>query len=260
MSMITNTVYIHIFPNGKRYVGVTQQKLIYRWGNGSGYAGTVVGRAIKKYGWENIKHEIMFENLSREMAFEKEILLIKLYNTNNIKYGYNITSGGMGSHGLSVSKETRKKLSNSNKGQKRNEAFCKRLSEVNLGKKHSEETKNKISLAIKKQLLDGPRITEQGRRRLSEIHKGHKYNLGRIHSEEHNKKISKALIGIKRSEDTRGKMSKSMKGLHKNKFWFTDGVNNKRCFICPDGYYGGRTLRKKELSNIDSGGFQQWET
>ena len=31
------TVYCHIFPNGKRYVGITKQKPEYRWDNGNGY-------------------------------------------------------------------------------------------------------------------------------------------------------------------------------------------------------------------------------
>ena len=30
-------VYCHIFPNKKRYVGITSQKPEYRWNNGKGY-------------------------------------------------------------------------------------------------------------------------------------------------------------------------------------------------------------------------------
>lgn len=60
-------VYMHTFPNGKVYIGQTKQNPKYRFKNGNGYKGcTYVYSAIKKYGWENIKHEILIDNLSRE--------------------------------------------------------------------------------------------------------------------------------------------------------------------------------------------------
>lgn len=41
-------VYCHIFPNGKRYVGITSQKPNERWRNGRGYKGSnAVYNAIK---------------------------------------------------------------------------------------------------------------------------------------------------------------------------------------------------------------------
>ena len=58
----TWSVYVHVFPNGKRYVGITGRPVKERWKNGSGYHGQVVENAIKKYGWDNIKHEILHEN------------------------------------------------------------------------------------------------------------------------------------------------------------------------------------------------------
>ena len=90
------TVYKHTnLKNGKIYVGITQQKAEKRWERGHGYQRQPHFRdAIKKYGWDNFKHEILFENLSKEEAIEKEIELIRQYNSNNRKYGYNILSGG----------------------------------------------------------------------------------------------------------------------------------------------------------------------
>jgi hypothetical protein len=35
--------------------------------------------AIKKYGWENIKHEVLFEGLTKQEADKKEIELITYY-------------------------------------------------------------------------------------------------------------------------------------------------------------------------------------
>ena len=48
-------------------------------------------------------------------AFEVEKELIKKYRTNDKKYGYNVSSGGKGCS-LSPTSETRKKLSDANKG------------------------------------------------------------------------------------------------------------------------------------------------
>ena len=67
-------VYKHTFPNGKVYIGITQQTLIRRWQNGKGYyKNSFISKAINKYGWENVKHEVLFENLTKEEAEQKEI-------------------------------------------------------------------------------------------------------------------------------------------------------------------------------------------
>lgn len=87
-------VYIHITPNGKRYVGLTTQPLSRRWRNGQGYAGNkYFTRAILKYGWDNIKHIIYEVDTEAEM-FYLEKYLIAYYNTTNPAFGYNISSGG----------------------------------------------------------------------------------------------------------------------------------------------------------------------
>ena len=48
-------VYIHLFPNGKRYVGLTTQKSINeRWRNGGGYKNQkLIYNAILKWKYEN---------------------------------------------------------------------------------------------------------------------------------------------------------------------------------------------------------------
>lgn len=89
-------VYMHTLPNGKKYVGITKQELNNRWQNGRGYEkhNKRFYNAILKYGWENIKHEVLFENLTQEEAFKLEIELIALNESNNPNYGYNQTEGG----------------------------------------------------------------------------------------------------------------------------------------------------------------------
>ena len=95
--MNNNCVYCHTNKiNDKRYIGITQNKPNRRWQNGYGYKdrNSHFYNAIKKYGWENFEHIILEENLTRKEASEKEKYYIRLYNTNNENYGYNITSGG----------------------------------------------------------------------------------------------------------------------------------------------------------------------
>lgn len=109
------TVYIHICPNNKVYVGITFREPEKRWKKGNGYKENKhFSRAIKKYGWENIKHEILFVNLSKEEAEVKEIELIKEYKANNGKYGYNIENGGF--HNGKTSEITKQKQSILRKG------------------------------------------------------------------------------------------------------------------------------------------------
>lgn len=136
-------VYKHTSPNGKCYIGITKQKPESRWGNnGCGYKHNIYfTNAIKKYGWDNIKHEVLFKGLTKEEAEQKEIELIALYRSNNRYYGYNIDNGG--NCICKTSDETRKKLSESHKGEK---CYC-------YGKHFSEEHKRKIGKAHKGKLF-----------------------------------------------------------------------------------------------------------
>lgn len=84
-----------MFPNKKIYFGITGNNYLERWGhNGKGYYGQYVFDKILYYGWSNIKHYILFRNLTKEEAEQKEIELIAKYKTNNKRYGYNIHEGG----------------------------------------------------------------------------------------------------------------------------------------------------------------------
>ena len=110
-------VYAHINKtNGKIYVGITCKSLKQRWRNGKGYNG-YFGRAINKYGWDGFEHELIASGLTRQEACNFEVLLIKELQSNNSKYGYNITMGGdSGRKGLKASEEYRRKISISRKG------------------------------------------------------------------------------------------------------------------------------------------------
>jgi group I intron endonuclease len=89
--------------NGKIYVG---QHLTSA---DDGYLGSglLLNKAIKKYGKENFKREIL-EYVTSANVNEREIFWIAKLNTMNRKIGYNITEGGFGS---SILKDWWKNLS-----------------------------------------------------------------------------------------------------------------------------------------------------
>jgi len=156
-------VYMHKNKiNGKIYVGITKNKPNYRWNYGKGYNNQYFKRAIDKYGWDNFKHIILFNNLSMEEAEQKEIELIKQYNSNNKKFGYNISKGGMVNNGVPCKEETKKKISLANKGTKN--GF--------YGKHHTEEEKQKISQASKELWKN-----EEHRKKILPILNKHKKNF-----------------------------------------------------------------------------------
>lgn len=89
------TVYCHTFPHGKVYVGITRQSPIKRWKDGHGYRrGFPIGNAIRKWGWENIDHDIIAEVETLEEAEGLEQYLIALFKSTDSNYGYNILPGG----------------------------------------------------------------------------------------------------------------------------------------------------------------------
>ena len=101
MSEKEYSVYMHINKvNDKKYIGITSQPVSRRWRkNGEGYKQCVLFyRAIKKYGWDNFEHIVLKEKLTEQEAKQMEKNLIKKYNSNNKKYGYNLTDGGEMTH------------------------------------------------------------------------------------------------------------------------------------------------------------------
>lgn len=72
-------VYVHInMSNNKKYVGITSQKVEYRWNYGKSYSSNkYFTSAINKYGWDGFEHIVLFDGLTKEEAQSKEIELIK---------------------------------------------------------------------------------------------------------------------------------------------------------------------------------------
>lgn len=216
------TVYMHKFPNGKVYVGVTSKKLNERWGkNGEGYDSQLVGRAIKKCGWENIEHVVLFETSDKVEAENKEIFYISAYDSQNPDKGYNLASGGYVNSGfhVDISPETRKKIGDHFRGTTLTEEHKRKISESEKGKvvseetkdklrqaalNMSEETKNKISNKVKQRWSEGTYDD-----RIGNFHEGHTpWNKG-LNKDNNDtmRKISENRKGFKHSEEAKLKIS-----------------------------------------------------
>lgn len=179
-------VYVHTSPSGKKYVGQTGTEPEKRWGkNGANYLKKKNGNylhpafahAIVKYGWENIEHEIVSSNLTREEACNFEKLLIEKLGTKNRKYGYNLKDGGYGGGGFS--EDTLKKMSESRKGKKQSEETIRKRFENLRGENHPNY---------------GKPLSEEYRQKVSSATKGeNNHNYGKHFTEEHKKKISASL-------------------------------------------------------------------
>ena len=157
-------VYVHINKvNGKRYYGITCQKVNRRWKNGKGYyKNKYFTKAINEYGWDNFEHIVIARGLTEEEAKWIKIKLIREWDTKNPEYGYN----------------------ENHKGNAQTEKAKKKISEANKGNTHTEEAKKKISESHK-----GKPQTEEHRNKIGEFHKG------KTLSEETKEKISKANKG-----------------------------------------------------------------
>lgn len=249
------TLYVHITPNNKYYIGITGRSVVERWGyNGWGYYDErrkyqlPFCNAIKKYGWDNIRHIILLENLSKEMACECEKYLIAKFQTTNSKYGYNLVNGGEGVNGYKHTEETRLLLHQKLAGRKLSDEHKQKISKALMGRPNtwqkgvpvSEESKQKMSEALK-----GHTTSEETRQKLSIANTGHypdaetrrkmsEHNC--MHRQEIREKVSATLKltqkertqkrmvtmherypnGLTQSEESNRKRSEALKGRAKS--------------------------------------------
>jgi len=186
------SVYMHICPNGKKYIGITKLKVESRWKKGEGYKSCILFyRSIQKYGWVNVEHKTLYTSLTKEEAEQKEIELISFYKSNNRNYGYNIANGG---HVNSVSEQTKEKISINTK---------KALEDPAIRKKISIAQHNRPSP------LKGRKLSEEHKSKMN-----HYGMIGRHHTKESKEKMREKAIGRKHNENTKEKLRKINTGKH----------------------------------------------
>ncbi len=143
------------------------------------------------------KVQILFDGLTWDEACQKEVELIALYGRIDKNNGTlcNLTDGGEGTLGIILSDESRKKISDANKGENsywygRNhkESSIIKMREIQKGKKLSEETKKKIGEKSK-----GRVFSEESLKKRSESMKGkNTWMLGKKPNDATRKKLSEA--------------------------------------------------------------------
>lgn len=160
-------------PLGKVYIGQTvclrSRKLQYS--NGRVVQQIKIHRSIQKYGWDAHSFETIFEGAcSRDCLDKLERLYILQYNS--VAEGLNCTEGGGGSRGRKHSEQSKAKISvalTGRKGHPHTEESRAKLSAAHKGKKlppHTEERKAQISASLKGRKK--PPRTDEHRAKISE--------------------------------------------------------------------------------------------
>lgn len=245
---ITNLV------NFKVYIGITTCTLKKRW-NEHRHAAlknkkyTHLCLAIKKYGQDNFKIDQIKKCYSYNDLYRSEIYFIKHFESNNRSKGYNNSTGGEHSaKGIKHSVETRKKISEIQKGRHNSpgtefgkgekhlnygrslpDCVKEKISKSHIGKKLSEKTKEKLRKykgnshwGYGKKLSDetkakiskankGRKHTDEFKRKISLLKRGNKNMLGKKHTEESKEKNRIAHLGKKKTSEQKRKISKSIK-------------------------------------------------
>ena len=183
-------IYMYTFPNDKRYIGKTCRSMAKRQRDSlwSGYEKcTFLWNAIKKYGVDNIKQDILFEDdMTDAEASRLEQICILLFKCNASRfdspsYGYNLTDGGDGVSGIQRRDEAHmeqvQRMIGGRRGCKLTDEHKRKLSIAHTGLKlgpMSEDTKRKISMANSKENMSeetGRRRSESKKKQVIAVHK-----------------------------------------------------------------------------------------
>lgn len=175
-------VYIHCRPDGSPfYVGKGCGSRAYNLSPEYRRANSHHKNIVAKYGAPNIKVEII-ECSSEEQAFQWERHLIHILRYFRLPIT-NLTDGGEGPSGLKHSEVTKRKMALSNTGKKCSFETRLVLSEKAIGRRHSaatiekmrlrrpsEETRRLMSLAAKNRPnpMLGRKHSEETKRKISE--------------------------------------------------------------------------------------------
>ncbi|GJQ43941.1 MAG: hypothetical protein JETCAE03_34390 [Ignavibacteriaceae bacterium] len=155
--------------NNKIYIG-KRQKSTNDFLNEDYYgSGLYIKRAIKKYGKENFKKEIVEDNINdKKLLCEREKYWIKTFNSRDLNVGYNVSKGGDG-----------------------------------FSEKRTQENRKNISLGAKKRfknIIERKKASLRSKKRFEDIKEREKISIATkiaMKSPEIRKKISNKLLGRK---------------------------------------------------------------
>ena len=217
----TYIIYGLIFPNNKIYIGQTgdfKRRLLQHRKINNKNSKQLIKRTIKKYGWQNIKKEVLLE-CNVEYADFFELAFISGYNSMHKNYGYNLESGG--SKNKILSNETKQRISKSKKGN----PLSSRKGELNsmYGKHHSDETKEKL-----RSNRLGKKMSDETKLKISKKTAGKNHpSYGTHLSDEIKSSIRLSKLGTKASDETKSKLSAMRKGKNNSRYYeLSDVVKN----------------------------------
>jgi group I intron endonuclease len=191
LTNVIGYIYKIISPNGKIYIGQTinKKQRKYHYKSNDFKQQIKLWNNCQKYDWKPVDtFEIIEECLcgpNKEYLNEREQYWIEYYDS--FKNGLNCNEGGCGNIGYQFSEETIKKMSDAKIGVKHPNWRNEQKSEYTKGRKHSEESKTKMSL-IKRE-----RMNENIKNKISVGLKGNKNGLG-------NKGNSKKVLCVTNGE------------------------------------------------------------
>jgi group I intron endonuclease len=141
--------------NGKAYIGQTINYDNRKWGHINSSVKTknsdynsIFHRAIRKYGIESFEWNILYKgSYNPKLLDELEMVFINYYGT--FGKGYNANIGGGSNTGIKRSEETKKKLSDINKGKKISKEIIEKIRLKNIGKKRDDNFRLQLSLRKK---------------------------------------------------------------------------------------------------------------
>jgi group I intron endonuclease len=185
--------------NGKHYVGQTKHTMEHRWAGHTKSSRcrnrkkSKIHDAIRKYGSESFVLAVLTECSSQGDADLAEIYWIDYFNARDDLFGYNIAKGGLTNFGPKKhSEETKRKMSLSHTGKKFSEAHKCKLSESNKGK-HDRRREKHPSWGKKRTLAQRENISKSLRN--GKMAGKNNPNYGKTASRETRKKMSDAQNG-----------------------------------------------------------------
>lgn len=146
-------------PSGKSYIGQTWNESARKRNHKRADNDYVFSKAIKKYGYENFRYEVIHSGIETQEEMNR-LECLEIENRKSlIPNGYNQKEGGRNSR---MPEDVKKKISMANKGYKHTEEAKAKMSKSKTGKTikrtapssrkkpyHTEESKRKISQAQK---------------------------------------------------------------------------------------------------------------
>lgn len=223
-------VYAHKNPlnNEIFYIGIGAE--VNRAYNFNG-RNNLWNRYVKKYGKPNV--EILHDNLNPKIAYAWEIFYIKIFLKKS--------DGGILTN-LSDGGEC------SSKGRKHSEETKRKLSKAKLGKPVANvDEKGRL---LRKNRATGVIFSEERKRKISEKRK---LRVGWNHTEETKIKMSQSALGKPKKEEMKRKLSEAKKGKkvkpfteeHKKKI---GEANKRRCLLWKQ--HGGKNKYYEYISSL----------